>query len=327
MLRRGHALFTALAAGAIITGWALWFDSDLSQPRSDILKPEASTSGQSLFSRTANEVTLADKKQHKGSSVSAKRFLLNADTRIRFDRFIFEHEGRAPASLKELYATQVEKQQYEPKSSAYLTDLFNRYINYKVQLKALDAPVSSTDIRAMTYRLQSKQDLQHTLFTQQEYRHFFSQDAAYDNAALERLQIAADQVLSGKQKSDFIEEQLNSLPDSQKKSFQPSINVNRLSELQRTYDSPEVCYQAVSAEFGHDVARRLNKSADDQSQWQEKVKSFRRWRNNLMRSDALSEDQVEAQVSQKKASMFTKTEQRRLQVYLENPALLEEGGS
>ncbi|MBD3584749.1 lipase chaperone [Salinimonas sp. HHU 13199] len=325
MQRRGQILCTGLAVSLLIAGWALRFGFGVSQTQPATSKPPVAVSVPSSALRFHSGTEANNDKHYTRTAVSGRHFSLSENTRLEFDRFIFNNEGSAPQVLKKRYAEEVVAPQFEPISASYLIDLFTRYIDYKAQLKALDEPVMSTDIKAMANRLQLKQDLQQTLFSEKEYDYLFAQDAAYDTAALERLQIAADDGLSAQQKARYIESQLDTLPDAQKQSFQPSIHVNRLNSLQRNFDNPETRYQAVSAEFGHEVAQRLNKAADNQSRWQQKVKSFKRWRENLNNSVELSAEQINAQVRQKRESMFSATEQRRLQVYLENPTLLKEG--
>lgn len=326
MKRRGQMLCTGLAAGLLIAGWALRFSDEVpqSQPAISTKSVTAKASGQ-LPSQPSEHSSDDNSDERSGDVVTGTHFILDDNTINAFDRFIFNHEGLSAQALKTRYAHDVAASQFEPVSAEYAVDLFTRYVDYKVRLKTLDKPVDVTDMSAMAHRLQVKQDLQRMLFTEKEYDYFFAQDAAYDNAALERLQIAADDGLSPQQKSEFIERQLDRLPEAQKRSFQPSMTVNRLDLLQRTFDNPETRYQAVSAEFGHDVALRLNKVAETQSRWQEKVRSFKHWRENLMNSGELSDEQISARVTQKTEAMFSATEQRRLQVFLENPALLEEG--
>lgn len=248
-------------------------------------------------------------------------FSLHFGLKAEFDLFIFEQESVAPDALVAAYRTAVLKRDFTSDSQAYLIDLFSRYVNYKVQLETLDEQSGSQDISAIANRLEARDDLRHTFFTQDEYHYLFSKDAQYDDAALARLRIASDTSLSDEEKQRLIEEQLAMLPADQRASFTPSLEVNRINLLSNTYDNPEARYQAIAAEFGHDVAQRMRDKEQAQDNWKERVTAFQQWQESVM-SSSLSPEQIREKITSHRNQHFTENEQRRLRVFLENPALL-----
>ncbi|WP_414828767.1 lipase secretion chaperone [Alteromonas sp. H39] len=252
---------------------------------------------------------------------SGQEFSLHYGLKAEFDLFIFEHEGESPTALTEAYTNAVVKRGFTADSQAYLEALFARYVQYKVELETLDGQAEAQDINAIASRLEARNDLRHTFFSADEYHYLFSKDAQYDDAALARLRIASDASLSDEEKQRLIETQLATLPADQQASFAPSLAVNRIDSLAKTYENPETRYQAIAAEFGHDVAQRMQEKAQVQSEWLARVKAFEQWKNDLVES-GLTPEEASKLIADRRNRDFSETEQRRLRVFLENPALL-----
>ncbi len=253
-----------------------------------------------------------------------RAFKLTFGLKALFDQFIFEHELLSIDQLVQAYAKFIKQEKYAPQSHRYAVDLFERYVNYKATLVEIDDETSANSLQEIADRLEARNDLRFRFFNEQEHHYLFAKDAAYDKAALERLRIASDASLSKTDKQRLIEEQLATLPREQQASFAPSLAVNRLATLQQHYTNEEVRFQAVAAEFGHDVAQRLNEQSKQHQSWLKRVKVYQQWHSQLLSTSTLTAAQLKAQINQKQQTMFSEPEQRRLVVYMENPSLLSE---
>ena len=255
---------------------------------------------------------------------TGKTFSLHFGLKSEFDLFIFEHEDKSPSALTEAYSKAAAKRGFTSDSQAYLEALFARYVQYKVELESLDGQADVQDINAIASRLEARNDLRHSVFSAEEYHYLFSQDAQYDEAALARLRIASDASLSDAEKQRLIDAQLATLPADQQASFAPSLAVNRIGSLANTYENPETRYQAIAAEFGHDVAQRMQEKSQLQEEWKARVNAYQQWMNSLSDSN-LTQAQINEEITARLRRDFSETEQRRLRVFLENPTLLEGG--
>lgn len=278
------------------------------------------------YNTTANSKPAQSLSQNQPETVATadtgKTFSLHFGLKSEFDLFIFEHEGESPSALTEAYSKAAAKRGFTSDSQAYLEALFARYVQYKVELESLDGQADAQDINAIASRLEARNDLRHSMFSAEEYHYLFSQDAQYDEAALARLRIASDASLSDAEKQRLIEAQLATLPADQQASFAPSLAVNRIGSLANTYENPETRYQAIAAEFGHDVAKRMQEKSQLQEEWKARVNAYQQWINSLSESN-LTQAQINEKITARLRRDFSETEQRRLRVFLENPALLD----
>ncbi len=248
-------------------------------------------------------------------------FTLHYGLKDEFDGVLFAHEGLAEEEVIDHYRSSLAPQQLNTAALAYATDLFARYIAYKKALVTLDVG-SHGSVREMTARLSARDDMRQRRFSADEYHYLFSRDTAYDNAALARIRIAADTALSKQDRQRLITEQLTSLPEDQQQSFAPSLSVNRIATLQRQYQNEEALFHAVAAEFGEDVAQRLADQMREDAGWHQKINAYSALRQQILADSALSAEEQQQQLRTHQQRLFTGPERRRVQVYLENPALL-----
>ncbi len=272
---------------------------------------------------TSEPVNVSTTSQSVHTTSTGKAFHLHYGLKSEFDGFIFSHQEMSPDAMADAYRTALEKHAYSPAGEDLAHALFSRYLSYKAALSSIDEPTQRRHIQAVADRLDAREQLRHEHFSQQEYHYLFANDAAYDEAALARLRIANDPDMDKQQKRRLISAQLATLPPAQRQSFQPSLDVNRLAELTQHGRSENAQYQAVAAEFGDDVASRMQSRLSEQKAWKQRVQAYAEWEANVHRDESLSAEDKTALIELHRTENFDDNEARRLQVYLENPALFE----
>lgn len=245
---------------------------------------------------------------------SLNLFSLGPHTKDEFDRFIFDQDTKNEDVVRtayEHYATA----NFTEQTRHYAFDLFSRYIDYKVALATQDVDIDSyhvspTDIVAT---LNKRDDIRQRYFSPNEQYHLFSEDRAVDEQALERLRIASAHEFNAAQKRDAIFEQLNTLSEREKTPYQPTINMHRIAQIKALHDDDTSRFNALSAEFGSEVATRLMETWAEQDKWQRRVAAFNAYQGDV-RSSLKTEAEKHALMNAYLAEHFTKNETKRLAV-------------
>ena len=241
-------------------------------------------------------------------------FTLDYSTKDTFDRFIFERTSELPRVVKLAYSSYTTTK-YTMESAHIATDLFSRYVDYKVALSSveLEVDLSSHTLRDITYKLDERENIRRRYFADNEYHYLFSQEAQIDEAALARLSIAQEDTLSKEERKALIVDAIKTGDRAERDAFQPTLNMHRINEIKTTYSNANDRFNAVAAEFGTEVAQRFAQTWEEQAQWQKKIEAYTRFRDELMQQGlspaSISESLVEYQVQH-----FTANEIKRLKV-------------
>ncbi|TPV54531.1 hypothetical protein FJ444_18690 [Aestuariibacter sp. GS-14] len=310
-----------IALLVLVVGLKLTTTSRQQQLENDV---ERATSDNNL---EPTELVVSDdttQPHHSINPVPPERlFTLHAGLKDEFDAFIFAREGLGPDAMLAEYRENKIQQGYDGEQLAAYMDLFTRYVEYKVALLALEPEdgLATPDLEAITARMDALTQMRYDYFSEPEYECLFAEDVAFDLAAFERLRISQDPYYSEAQKAALIEQQLAALPESQKQGFTDSMEVKALRELAIQYEG-ETLYNAASAEFGAEVAARLQATTEKRQAWQKKVKSYKQWHNALQQDQQMTDAEQQQAIEQYMATHFSDAEKKRLRVFLENPDLL-----
>lgn len=299
------------AVGLIAFG--VWYFMEVAATPLQVSQPEVSS--HPLSSQKADNAS-SDTPTVNSDAVPpvGRPFTLDEQVKDWFDRVIFENEGSDRSTM--LTALQaLLKEQGITTNLDYANALFGRYLDYKASLQQLDAPFTdaNTTLMQAQQRLTELRDQRYAYFSDEEYDALFADDARYDDAALQRLRIATDQGLSKEAREALIDEQLANLPADLQVGFKASLDTRKAQEIRNTYTSDTDRYNALAAEFGDDVANRMLVAWKEQHTWKDRVREVVDLKN--AGSNAATQVYIEAH--------FSEQEQRRLRVFLENPALLE----
>ena len=254
----------------------------------------------------------------KSEAASANKslipFELNYSTKDAFDRFIFARTTKDPQTVKFAYTTYVSTV-FTPTTQAVASDLFSRYVDYKVALSSIETEVdlATHSLQDVSYKLDEREGIRRTYFNDIEYHYLFSQEAQVDEAALERLRIAQENTLPREERKALIVAAIKAGSEAEREAFQPTLNMHRINEIKRSYSDINDRYNAVAAEFGSAVADRFAKTWEKQAQWESKIADYQTFRESLSQQE-LSPSEVEDAQREYLSARFTDNEIKRLKV-------------
>ena len=241
-------------------------------------------------------------------------FELSYTTKDLFDRFIFQRTSDVPDVIKRAYVSHA-KVSFTVSSRQVATDLFSRYVDYKVALSSteLDIDLATHSLRDISYKLDEREDLRRAYFSENEYHYLFSRDAKVDEAALARLALAQESHLSKEVRKGLIVESIKAGNSEERTVFQPTLNMHRINEIKRAHGSLNDRYNAVAAEFGPEVAERLTQTWKQQAEWKSRVAEFERYRDTL-KQQSLTAQAFEEALADYQSQKFSVNEIKRLKV-------------
>jgi lipase chaperone LimK len=204
-----------------------------------------------------------------------------------------------------------------------LTELFERYLEYKTQLQNLDT--ERLDLASdFEDRLDELDMLRSELFSLLEISLLFDNEEVWDRHAIERLRINQNASLSKLQKAQQVKQQLEQLPDDMKRAVAPTQQLRKINQIvSSTALNSSHEYNQLAAEFGDDAAQRLVAVNQSQNTWLNKIQLFQQRNGDLKHQFGQNPTDYSQAITQLKQQMFEANEQKRLQVYLANPKLLK----
>jgi lipase chaperone LimK len=204
-----------------------------------------------------------------------------------------------------------------------LTELFERYLEYKTQLQNLDT--ERLDLASdFEDRLDELDMLRSELFSLLEISLLFDNEEVWDRHAIERLRINQNASLSKLQKAQQVKQQLEQLPDDMKRAVAPTQQLRKINQIvSSTALNSSHEYNQLAAEFGDDAAQRLVAVNQSQNTWLNKIQLFQQRSGDLEHQFDQNPTDYSQAITQLKQQMFEANEQKRLQVYLANPKLLK----
>jgi len=190
-------------------------------------------------------------------------------------------------------------------------DLFAAYLEYKQALAELQPlqtnQLSALDLEQLHLRIL---DLQFEYFSEQQIEQLFTEENQLRQLAIKKLNIENSN-LDPQQKRDLLEEQLSEMP----KYIQTAENnhqlVNDLSSLS-ALDGQQKHIAAVEL-VGEAGAKRLENLDQQRASFQTAMNSYLQLRDELLTSDALSEQDKFMQITQLREESFDTSKLRRVE--------------
>ena len=240
-------------------------------------------------------------------------FTLDFATKDHFDRFIFHRVDENPDRVKQTYY-QYASTHYSLSTYRYASDLFGRYVDYKIALENEEVEVDLTleTLQGVAVKLERRASLRRDYFSEQEYYYLFSKEAQIDRAALERLRIAKESSMDTATRKALIMEALEGASDSEREAFKPTIDMHKIQQIKQSHSDMTSRYNAVAAEFGHEVAERFTSVWQAQSEWNDRVDAYREFKTQLSKdSEPL---QYQRALTEYEDAHFDPNERKRLRV-------------
>lgn len=325
MRRTSGALVVGVVTGMGVLVWLLQLEPEpVNEVQAVVSVDEALGDGAQVATRVmADEVAMQNAVLSDSEGVT---YLLSESTLLLFDNLIAEVEDKSLHVLLDNLQQWMQQANLNLASQAMLQDVFSRYVKYKQALSEVksaghDAYMSSAH---MTDILEAVENMRYEWFSEQEIALLFSSKQSHDNSALARLRIREDNSLSPAEKNRLIAESIAQLPEAEQVAFEPSLQIRKAQQLKaETADMPrEQRLARLSAEFGEEAGQRLDNVYAQQDAWKNRVQDFRQQLRSLQDDEQLSQQERDEQILALKSHLFDERERKRLDVFLRNPALL-----
>ena len=245
------------------------------------------------------------------------QLIVNQQLRWHFDDLIMTHQETGQ-TITSLLLTLSKQRNLAPDAHHYLIDLFNRYRDYKIALievkKMGPNMLNEIDIEDTLAFIEQAHQSQFDYFTQIEIDAFFSDENTYDIQAIERMAILQDSSLSSEQKQMLIAHQISQMDTEEREVYEPSLQVFNI------VDNLEGKSSQLN-EFTPEVIERIEQLKKDEQRWKTKVTDFLAFQVQSHNEQA-DDDFAQKAVETYRNKHFKANELKRLQVYIDNPKLL-----
>ena len=294
---------------ALVVGGLIYFNGQHDSSKGDTLH-----SGNKI-PQTQPELVAEDITTPIATELSS--LVLNQQLRWDFDDLILTHQETGQMITSLLFA--LSKQRHlTPDAHHYLIDLFNRYRDYRIALidikKMGPNMLNELDIEDTLAFIEQAHQSQFDYFNQIEIDAFFSDENTYDIQAIERMAILQDSSLSSEQKQMLIAHQISQMDTEEREVYEPSLQVANI------VDNLEGKNSQLN-EFTPEVIERIELLKRNEQRWKTKVSDFLAFevQSNSEQTNATFAQQA---VENYRNQHFKANELKRLQVYIDNPKLL-----
>lgn len=255
----------------------------------------------------------------RDSIVESLGWSLTIDFALRnhFDDIIHEHR-LTQSDFTDLLAALAIEMSLSQDANNQLVDLFERYQQYLLAIDEVkkEAPAIQgvVDIAEAQRWFEDVYALQYQYFNEEEIAAFFSKEKNYDQQALARLAIRQDSSLNQVQKQALLNHQASQLEPEEFAVIQPTFAANSIVKiLTDNVDAATTLNELNLAQLA-----RVEQTKKENADWKLKVKNYQ---NKASEFQALGDDYAEA-LSQYQNDNFSPNEMKRLQVFINNPELL-----
>ena len=188
-----------------------------------------------------------------------------------------------------------------------ITELFQRYIDYKKSLARLDSSKHQS-IAEINEQLDALADVRKAYFSEQEIVVLFAEESRWQVSALQRQAIRQDESLTEQQKQQLLNLNYQSLEGSEAQAIKPSLQLAKVVSLNNA--DIEDNYNQLAAEFGTEAADRLVALNEKKKQWNNKIAQFKLESKKL--AEQYTGEELEDAINALKNNMFTTNEMKRL---------------
>ena len=318
----------------IAAGGAVYFNAQHSS------SSKITVQDQSLISKSQTQTEQVAENTVPNLNSELSPLVLNQQLRWDFDDLILTYQETGQAITSLLFSLS-ERLNLTLDAHHYLIDLFNRYRDYKIalvevkkmapnMLNGLDIEDTLASIERayqsqFDYFTPIKIDIEDTLafidrahqsqfdyFTQIEIDAFFSDENSYDIQAIERMTILQDSWLSSEQKQMLIAHQISQMNAEEREVYEPSLQVFNI------VDNLEGKNSQLN-DFTPEVTMRIEQLQQDEKIWKTKVIDFLAFQIKNKKPD---ESDTQELINNYQNKNFSDNQLKRLQVYIDNPKLL-----
>lgn len=243
------------------------------------------------------------------------------ELRRMFDYFLSAWGEQDLNAIVERIDREIQSQLPAPQSDAAKA-LLRKYLKYKEALVALDKTPNAQGqgVEAIRKRFDGMLALRGQFFTPREDAAMFGFDDAYDRDAIARLEIHQNSTLSEAQKQDRLAVLDAAMPAAVKAEREAPRQIihleNQVAALRAQGGTDEQVFALRSKALSAEAAQRLAGVDREEREWQIRIASYLRERQQVLQSNANSSaSERESSLAQLQQSRFSPAEIPRLVAY------------
>ena len=229
---------------------------------------------------------------------SSHRLIVNEQTRNCFEFFITQYGEKNIDQIKQDFKAYIQ-QGYQAPALTQILDLWDRYLDYRVQLGNLKEPnLNKEDPEYYRKIFGSIQNLRHTFFSDTEVEGLFGTENIYHEYTLNRMSIMANNALNEVQKAQKLKELFAQLPEDWKANLEQLSKLEDLrqltSDIKARQGSAEEIRQMRMNLVGAEATTRLEQLDQERSNWKSRVSHYLEQRDDILKSNLSPDAQQQA---------------------------------
>lgn len=237
----------------------------------------------------------------------SQHLIINEQTRNCFEYFITQYGEKQLEQIKQDFALYLQKGYQEPALSQIL-DLWNRYLDYRVQLGNLQEPnLNKQDPEYYRKVFGLIKNLRNQFFSNYEIEGLFGAENIYHEYTLNRMSIMADQSLSEIEKAQKLKELFALLPEDWRENLEQLSKLEDLrkltSDIKARGGSAAELRQMRMNLVGAEATQRLEQLDQERGQWKSRVNDYLAQRDQILNSH-MSESAQQQAIAQLRQQQF-----------------------
>lgn len=250
---------------------------------------------------------------------SSNHLIVNESTKNCFEFFITQYGEKSISQIKNDFLSYAKNSYKEPLFSQ-LSDLWNRYIQYREALGSLEQPNIEKDKPGYYSAIfNNMKALRKKYFSDYEIEGLFGTEDIYNDYTIDRMAILDNKNLSESEKAQKLKELFNHLPEDWKENLQQLSQLEDLrkltAELKARGGSAAELHQMRTNLVGAEATQRLETLDGERSQFKSSVNQYLDARDAIVKSN-MSDSAKQSAIQQLRNQHFNNPqEQLRLQTF------------
>lgn len=214
--------------------------------------------------------------------------IVNEQVKNCFEYFITQYGEKNIQQIKADFLSYIQSGYKDPALSQ-ITDLWNRYLDYRENLADLQQPSAEPDT-ASYYQgvFDNTQNLRKKYFSDYEIEGLFGPENTYHKYTLDRMRILENKKLSETEKAKKLSALFDALPEDWKENLQQVSTLDNLRKLSHDLKArkatPEEMHQMRMNLVGAEATQRLENLDTQRNEWKNRVTDYLGERDQIQKS-------------------------------------------
>ena len=214
--------------------------------------------------------------------------IVNEQVKNCFEYFITQYGEKNIQQIKADFLSYIQKGYQDPALSQ-ITDLWNRYLDYRKDLADIKPPSADPDTTAYYQGVfDGTQNLRKKYFSDYEIDGLFGPENTYNNYTLDRMRILENKKLSESEKAKQLSALFDDLPEEMKENLQQIATLDNLRKLThdlkaRNASAAEIHQMRLNL-VGAEATERLENLDTQRQVWKSRVTDYLGQRDQILSS-------------------------------------------